>query len=207
MRHNVRRTRLNKMDSHRKALLTLLVKHLIMHQRIKTTWARAKEAQRLGEQLITQAKKNTLNARRAVAGRLQDKDAVIRLFKEIAPLFKDRAGGYTRIIPFNRRRGDGAELVFLELVEKVKEEKKEKKAKAKTSAKTVPGKTPLDAAQKPAEPQKEVHKSAPEVKPEVKEERVIEDVKREKARREETKFIEKEKPGFLRKFFRRKQGM
>jgi len=201
MRHGVKKTRFNKMDSHRKALLSHLATHVIVYQRIKTTWVKAKEAQKLVEKLITLAKANTLNSRRMAISLIRDEDAVKRLFKEIGPLFKDRVGGYTRVIPFMRRRGDGAELVYLELVEKVKEEKKVKKHKAKAKA-------GIETAGKKADEQpKDIHKSAIDVKPEAKEERVVEDVKREKARREDTKFNEKEKHGFLKKFFRRKQGM
>jgi large subunit ribosomal protein L17 len=195
MRHRNSRNRLNKTEAHRKALLESLAKHLFIYQSIKTTRAKAKVARRLAEKLITTAKKDTVESRRRVFAALRDRDVVTRLFKEIAPLFKTRVGGYTRIIPLGRRRGDNAEIAILELVEKVKEEKVEKKVKAKKSKVEEP---------KKEKPEGETHHSAPEIPKDIKEERVVEEVKKEKAKKEGRRVDQK---GFFNKFFRRKAGM
>jgi large subunit ribosomal protein L17 len=118
MRHKIAGNRLSRNASLRKATLRDLAKATLVDQRICTTRAKAKEARRLVEKLITLGKKDTLAARRRAFAILCDHSIVSSLFKETAPRFKSRAGGYTRIIPFNNRLGDNAEMVFLELVEK-----------------------------------------------------------------------------------------
>jgi len=127
MRHRVKNVRLSRNTSARKALLRSLAANIISHYRIKTSPAKAKEARRVIERLITLGKENTLHARRKAYKVLNDRAGVKRLFTEIAPLFKERSGGYTRIIRAYPRRGDGAEMVLLELTEQpVKEVKKVK---------------------------------------------------------------------------------
>ena len=195
MRHRKRRTRLARQSSHRRATLKGLTRALLLQQRIKTTHVKAKEARRTVEKLLTIAKKDNLASRRRAFAFLGDRTLVSKLFKEIMPLFKNRTSGYTRIIPFNFRKGDGASIVFLELTEQ-KPEKKEKPAKKARPAKP---------AEKEAPPKP---KPAPEIKPDVKEQKTVEDVKKEKVKKERKK-IEKQK-GFLRKvkgFFRRKTNM
>lgn len=118
MRHNRRTRRLGRTASERKALFKSLVTSLLKHQEIKTTLEKAKEARRLADHVITLGKADTLAARRRVFSYLQDHELTSRLFKEVAPRFKDRKGGYTRILRLSRRKGDGAELALLELVEK-----------------------------------------------------------------------------------------
>ncbi len=203
MRHGKKRTRFGRQSAHRAATLKSLARAVFLHQRIKTTRTKAKEASRLIENLITIAKKNSLAARRKVFSVLGDDALVKKLFGEIIPLFSARKSGYTRIIPFNFRKGDGASVVFLELTEKKPEIKKKSVRKA--------GKT---AAKKSVKPEKtapakiERPKAAPEVEPKVKEKKAVEDVKKEKAKREDEK-VEKQK-GFLKKvrgFFRRKTNM
>ena len=94
-----------------------LTRALIEHGRIITTVEKAKEARKFVEKLITLAKRGTLHARRLVLARLHDKDSVSKLFKEIAPRFTDRPGGYTRVIKRHERRlGDGGKTAFLELL-------------------------------------------------------------------------------------------
>ena len=130
MRHNRRTKRLGRTFTERKALLEGLVGHLLSYQQIKTTLQKAKEAQRLADHIITLGKNNSLAAKRQVFSYLQDHQLTSKLFKEVAPRFKDRKGGYTRILRLNRRKGDGAELALLELTEKeikIKEPKKSKK--------------------------------------------------------------------------------
>ncbi len=120
MRHKIAGNRLSRNQSLRKATLRDLAKATLIDQRICTTRAKAKEARKLVEKLITLGKKDTLAARRRAFSILCDHSLVSNLFKETAPRFKNRIGGYTRIIPFNKRIGDNAEMVFLELTEKDK---------------------------------------------------------------------------------------
>lgn len=117
MRHLRKGRRLGRNQEHRIALFRNLTVALLTHRRIITTVEKAKEVRGFVEKLITLAKKGTLHSRRLALARLRDKDAVEHLFKEIAPLFADRPGGYTRVIKrLERRLGDGGETAFLELV-------------------------------------------------------------------------------------------
>src|SRR3954471_21361000 len=116
MRHKKAGRRLNRNSEHRAALYRNLTRALIEHERIITTVAKAKEARRFVEKLITLAKKGTLHARRLCIARLRDKEAVAKLFNVIAPRFADRPGGYTRVLKrLERRLGDGGYTAFLEL--------------------------------------------------------------------------------------------
>ncbi|MGI6719894.1 MAG: 50S ribosomal protein L17 [Anaerovoracaceae bacterium] len=102
--------------AHRKSMLRNLVTDLLREGRIQTTECRAKEARRTAEKMITLAKRGDLHARRQVLAYVVDEDVVTKLFDEIAPRYDERPGGYTRILKLGPRRGDGAEVVFLELV-------------------------------------------------------------------------------------------
>lgn len=101
----------------RKALLRGLMVSLVEHGRIKTTVARAKEVRRHIERVVTLGKKGDLNSTRLVISRLANQDMGLDLVKNIAPRFKDRNGGYTRVIKIGRRPGDTAEMAFLEFVD------------------------------------------------------------------------------------------
>lgn len=101
----------------RKALLRGLVLSLIEHGRITTTVDRAKEVRRHAEKAITLGKKGDLSTTRLLMARYPNKDAVFSIMKEISPRFKDRPGGYTRIVKIGRRPGDTAEMAFLEFVD------------------------------------------------------------------------------------------
>ena len=134
MRHNRQTHRLGRNPKERTALLENLVSSLLVRQAIKTTLQKAKAAQRLAEHMITLGKDDTLHSRREAYSYLQDHQLTSKLFKEVAPRFKDRKGGYTRILHLNRRKGDGAQLALLELTEKeviVKQTAKAKGKKAK----------------------------------------------------------------------------
>ena len=120
MRHQKAGNRLSRNQSLRKATLRDMAKATLIQERICTTAAKAKEARKLIDQLITLGKKDTLAARRRAFAILCDHALVSRLFKETTPRFKDRTGGYTRIIPYTKRAGDNASLVFLELTEKTR---------------------------------------------------------------------------------------
>lgn len=102
--------------SHRVAMLRNMTGDLIINGRIVTTVTRAKELRRVAEKTITLGKRGDLHARRQAAAYLYDKKAVSKLFDEVAPKYKDRDGGYTRILKLGPRRGDGAEMAIIELV-------------------------------------------------------------------------------------------
>ena len=121
MRHAIAGNRLSRNRSLRKATLRDMAKATLIQERICTTMAKAKEARKLIDKLITLGKKDTLAARRRAFAILCDHQLVSDLFKTTAPRFKSRQGGYTRIIPYMQRGGDNAELAFLELTEKSKE--------------------------------------------------------------------------------------
>lgn len=127
MRHRKAKGRLSRPEGARRACVRNIVISLFNFEKITTTIAKAKEARRLAERLITLAKLGTLSARRQAISLLgQNRASTQHLFKEIAPRFKNRCGGYTRIIRKGRRSGDNAPLVILELTEQ--KEKKHPKA-------------------------------------------------------------------------------
>lgn len=114
-------------------MLENMVSSLLSHQQITTTLSKAKEAKKLADRVITLGKNDSLASRRLAFSYLQDHALTSKLFKEVAPRFKNRNGGYTRILQLDRRKGDGAQLALLELTEKeirIKEAKP-KKGKAK----------------------------------------------------------------------------
>jgi large subunit ribosomal protein L17 len=117
MRHLKDHRRLGRPTDQRLALLRSLVIGLFRHNHIKTTLPKAKEARRLADRLITLAKRGDLAARRQVLKTLPHPQLVGYLFEEVAPRFKDRPGGYTRIVPAGQRRGDAAQMAILELSE------------------------------------------------------------------------------------------
>lgn len=108
--------RLGGSSSHQKALLANLATSLFEHGRIKTTEPKARALRPYAEKLITHAKKGTLHNRREVMKKIRDKDVVHTLFAEIGPFYADRAGGYTRIIKVENRKGDNAPMAVIELV-------------------------------------------------------------------------------------------
>ncbi len=133
MKHRIGFNALSRKSSQRKALKRNMVTSLFRYERIETTKAKALEVRKMAEKLITRAKVDNVHNRRIVSAYLYDEAIVAKLFKEIAPLFQDRKGGYTRILKTGNRLGDAAEMVILELVEKT--EKKEAKAEKKASKK------------------------------------------------------------------------
>jgi large subunit ribosomal protein L17 len=135
MRHLKRTAKLGRTSEHRNAMLANLVSSLIIHKRVTTTLAKAKAARSVADKMVTLGKKGTIHARRLAAGRLHSQgkslvqskeerkkwrtnnDVVHILFDQIAPVFKDRNGGYTRIVKLGERRGDVAKMAILEFVE------------------------------------------------------------------------------------------
>ena len=131
MRHNKKFNHLGRTADHRKAMLANMAISLIMHKRITTTLAKAKALKMYVEPLITRSKSDTTTSRRVVFRYLQNKYAVTELFKEISAKVADRPGGYTRIIKLGIRKGDAAEMAFIELVDFDENMAKTPKAAAK----------------------------------------------------------------------------
>jgi large subunit ribosomal protein L17 len=153
MRHQKKTIKLGRTAEHRKALLANQVCSLIAHQRIKTTLAKAKAVRPLAEKMVTFGKNGSLHARRMALSMLRQKDAVKKLFDEIAPRSADRNGGYTRIVKLGQRKSDSASMAFIEWVDaaQVIEEKepKEKPAKKQKEAAPPPKEVAAPKAEEP----------------------------------------------------------
>jgi large subunit ribosomal protein L17 len=148
MRHQKKTVKLGRSQAHRDALLSNQVCSLIIHQRIRTTLAKAKAARPLAEKMVTLGKKGTLHARRTAAAYLHQPAAVKKLFDEIVPRSATRAGGYTRIIKLGPRKSDSAPMAVLEWVDSAPVEVA---VEPVTEAKAKPAKK---SAAKKAEPKK-----------------------------------------------------
>jgi len=118
MRHKKSGRKLNRNSSHRKAMFSNMTNSLFDHEIIKTTLPKAKELRRVAEPLITLAKSDSVANRRSAFARLRDKAMVGKLFSELAPRYKDRPGGYTRILKCGFRSGDAAPMAYIELVDR-----------------------------------------------------------------------------------------
>ena len=118
MKHNIKNKKLNKTSSHRKAMFMNLSNALIKHEQITTTLPKAKELKRFVEKIITLGKNGDLLSRRKAISTLQDQVMVKKIFDILAKRFKDRAGGYTRIIKLGNRFGDNAPMAVIELVDR-----------------------------------------------------------------------------------------
>jgi len=154
MRHQKKTIKLGRTAEHRKALLANQICSLIQHLRIKTTLAKAKAVRPLAEKMVTLGKKGSIHARRTALATLRQKNAVKKLFDEIAPRSTNRNGGYTRIVRLGQRKSDSASMAFIEWVdaaqvveEKVADEKKAKRKEAEPSAKQ---KEPAPQQEEPA---------------------------------------------------------
>ena len=129
--------KLGRPTAHRNAMLRGMVTLLLENGQVETTLTRAKEVRSVAEKMITLGKKNTLASRRAALAYITKEDVVKKLFNELAPLYENRAGGYTQIFKLGARRGDGAEMAIVKLIDYKKPEasddkksKKEKKVSA-----------------------------------------------------------------------------
>jgi len=122
MRHRKSGRYFNRNSSHRKAMLQNLAASLLEHEFIVTTLPKAKELRRVVEPLITMAKVDGVANRRLAFSRLRNRDVVTKLFNKIAPMFKQRPGGYTRVLKYGHRAGDSAPMAIIELVEKTAQE-------------------------------------------------------------------------------------
>ena len=120
MKHGKKVKKLNRTSSHRKALMSNLVSSLVIHKQITTTYAKAKELRRYAERLITYAKKDNLHGRRLILQNIKgcnNKSIANILMHEIAPMYKDRNGGYTRIIKLGNRKNDNSLVSMIEFID------------------------------------------------------------------------------------------
>lgn len=190
MRHQKHRRKLGVKIHHRKALLRNLVRNLVIYKRIQTTFAKAKEASAYADRMVSIAKEGTLHSRRLLISKLGNSETAHALITQIAPHFKDRKGGYTRVLRLGNRVGDAAGMALLEFTALIEAPEKKKPKKEKPAKKEA------------------VKETAPEPKKKAKEESKTESRKEEKKASGETAEEKKEaakKGGFLsglRKFFK-----
>ena len=137
MRHGKKIAKLGRTAPHRKAMLSNMMASLFINERVTTTQTRAKELKRTAERVLTCAKKGDLHARRQVLRVIADKQVVAKLFDELGPRYKSRNGGYTRVIKLGPRRGDGAFMSIVELVDRPREAAEEAQ-QAETAAEEAP---------------------------------------------------------------------
>lgn len=174
MRHGKKFNHLSRTASHRSAMLSNMASSLILHKRISTTVAKAKELRKYVEPLLTKSKEDTTHSRRMVFSYLNDKETVKTLFDEVAEKIAERPGGYTRIIKLGSRLGDNADMCIIELVDYNESLLKETTAKPKTrrsrrgggTAKAEAKTTEAKVETETVETEKAEDKAAPEVKAE-----------------------------------------
>ena len=118
MRHRMSGRKLNRTSSHRKAMLSNMAVSLLTHEQIKTTLPKAKELRKVADKMITLGKRGNLHARRQALSILQDDAAVTKLFDTLADRYKDRHGGYTRVLKAGFRYGDASPMAVIELVDR-----------------------------------------------------------------------------------------
>jgi len=118
MRHRKSGQQLSRNSSHRKAMFQNMTVSLLRHEVIKTTLPKAKELRRVAEPFITMAKSDSVHKRRVAFNRLRDRDIVTKLFNELGPRYKERPGGYLRILKMGYRTGDMAPMAYVELVDR-----------------------------------------------------------------------------------------
>ena len=171
MRHHVAGRKFSRHTQHRELMFRNMLVSLLEHERIKTTLAKGKELRSWADKIITLGKKGTLHARRRAFALLRDKTIVKKLFDEIAPKFKDREGGYTRVYKLGWRQGDGAPLSLVELVTYAAPEEKKKSTikRAKEALEKVTPKRKGKVEKKEKEKEKEKEKKEKKVKKEEKE--------------------------------------
>ncbi|MFC1480108.1 50S ribosomal protein L17 [Candidatus Omnitrophota bacterium] len=212
MRHRKKKGRFSRRTSYRKATLKSLAGDLLKYQRIETTMAKAKALRSYAEPLITLAKNapDSVSARRQAFRKLCDKDVVKSLFTELAPLYKDVPGGYTRIMSLGNRKGDGAQMVIMELTKRTIPDEKLLRAVEKKATVTAKAPEEVKKAKKagPEAPKAEEEAGekapvAPKVNIEEKEERSVEDIRKEKAKTEQKKIAKK---GIFKMFRRKSMG-
>jgi len=196
MRHRVAGRKFSRPTQHRELMFRNMLVSLLEHERIKTTLAKGKELRSWADRIITLGKRGTLHARRRAFALLRDKGIVKKLFDEIAPKFKDRAGGYTRVYKLGWRQGDAAPLSLVELVTFTHPEEKKKstitKAKEVLEKVTPKKKEKVKKEEKVKEKVKEKAKEKPKEKAKEKKEEKVK--KKEKEAPQEKKAKPKKKP-------------
>ncbi|MGO8692173.1 MAG: 50S ribosomal protein L17 [Rectinemataceae bacterium] len=146
MKHKIGFNKLNRVPAHRKALIRNMMTVLFKHEAITTTRAKAMEVRRFAEKEITRAKEDSVHNRRMTARKIQDEAILAKLYTDIGPRFKERAGGYTRVLRLGFRKHDAADMVVLELVDRKEDtraaerakRREEKRAKARAEAANQP---------------------------------------------------------------------
>lgn len=193
MRHQKRGRKLGRTASHRKAMLQNMAASVLLHKQIKTTEAKAKEARKLVERLITYGKKGTTHARRLAFAILRDKKATTILFDEIAPVYENRQGGYTRLIKLGYRPNDTSKVVLLQLVDFFSEEPKKDKKKSTEKKASKPAVNKKVEVKEDVPVEKTVETVETEVVAEeaIKEAAPVEEVVEEKAKKTEEVTVEK----------------
>lgn len=174
MKHKIGYNRLGRSTAHRKAMTRNMLTSLFRHERIRTTKAKALAVRRTAEKMITRSKIDSVHNRRMIGRDIKDKEILAKMFTEIGPRYKERPGGYTRVLKLGPRPSDAAEMVLLELVQEAAEakskaatatksttKKKAKSEKAKESAATAVADKPEEAPVEDAAPQEE-QAAAPE---------------------------------------------
>jgi large subunit ribosomal protein L17 len=149
MRHGKTGRRLGRKTSHREAMFRNMVTSLLSHEKITTTDAKAKEIRVVAERMITLGKRGDLHAMRLAASVIREKSVVTKLFATIAPRYKDRPGGYTRIVKLGIRQGDAAPLSLIELVEEEMKPAKAKQVPVKTKRAPLAAKVAVPAVVAP----------------------------------------------------------
>ena len=166
MRHRKDHRRLGRKSEHRRALLRNLVTALFQYERIETTVAKAKEARRYAERMITFGKQGDLAARRHVATFVIKPEVVSKLFSTIAPWYAERNGGYTRIVRIGHRLGDAGETAYLELIKSAEQKEQERVARiAAAEAKALAQSGEKAAKKKKADADAEAEEAAAEDRP------------------------------------------
>lgn len=153
MKHRIGFNKLSKNVSHRQALYRSMATALFKYERIRTTKPKAQEIRRVAEKMITRARTDSVHNRRIIGKRIRDKAVLAKLFTDIAPRFKSRPGGYTRILKLGQRYGDASEMVLLELVERTEaapRRRKKEAAKAEAEPAKEGAEAPAEAEDKPA---------------------------------------------------------
>jgi large subunit ribosomal protein L17 len=188
MRHRVAGRKFSRHTQHRELMFRNMLVSLLEHERIKTTLAKGKELRSWADRIITLGKRGTLHARRRAFALLRDKGIVKKLFDEIAPKFKDRAGGYTRVYKLGWRQGDAAPLSLVELVTFTHPEEK-KKSTITTKAKEVLEKVTPKKKEKveKKEKVKEKAKEKPKEKEKEKKEKKVKKEEKEAPKEKKTK--------------------
>ncbi|MEZ4278134.1 MAG: 50S ribosomal protein L17 [Myxococcota bacterium] len=128
MNHRRNQRKLSRTSAHRKALLRNMVTSLLEHEAIRTTDAKAKELRGVAEKMITLGKRGTLHARRQALATIRSKEVTAKLFDELAGRYRQREGGYTRIVKLGRRPGDAAPMAMIELVDRTNEKSQQESA-------------------------------------------------------------------------------